>query len=280
MLQPVIPILTVDLFPELHAELLALLRALPLEDWEKPTAAVPWTVRDMTAHLLDTDMRRLSFQRDRLPSLKPATPIHNYADLIVFINTLNDDWIRAARRISPALMINLHALVGPQVHGLFKGLDPFASSGGAVSWAGDEIAPVWFDLAREYTEKWHHQMHIREAVGAPGLTSRRYLHPVLDTFVRALPRVYRDVPAPEGTQLTLQITGGAGDAWTLAREGSAWRLYQGQGDANAAQVQLDQDTAWHLFTKGLAPAQARERVQISGDVALGERLLGMVSIIA
>ena len=279
-MQPVEPILIVDLFPELHAELLVLLRTLPLEDWEKPTAAAPWTVRDMVAHLLDTDMRRLSFGRDHLPSLKPATPIHDYADLIVFINTLNDDWVRAARRISPALMIDLHALVGPQVHALFKELDPFASSGGAVSWAGNEIAPIWFDLAREYTEKWHHQMHIREAVGAPGLTSRRYLHPVLDTFVRALPHAYRDVPAPEGTQLTLQITGEAEDAWTLAREGLAWRLYQGQGNASAAQVQMDQDTAWHLFTKGLAPAEARERAHIHGDVALGERLLSMVSIIA
>ena len=87
-MHPVEPILIVDLFPELHAELLALLRALPLEDWEKPTAAVPWTVRDMVAHLLDTDMRRLSFGRDRLPSLKPTTPIHDYVDLIAFINML------------------------------------------------------------------------------------------------------------------------------------------------------------------------------------------------
>ena len=279
-MQPVGPILVVDLFPELHGELLALLRGLSPEDWEKPTAAVPWTVRDMAAHLLDTDMRLLSFRRDKLPALKPETPIQSYADLVAFVNQINDDWIKAAKRISPALMIDLHTLVGPQVHQLFKRLDPNASSGGAVSWAGNEIAPNWFDLAREYTEKWHHQMHIREAVGAPGLISRRLLHPVLDTFVRALPHIYRDVSAADGTRVALEITGEAGDMWTLLREGAVWRLYQGQGETSAARVRMDQDTAWHLFTKGLSPADARARAQVSGDEALGEQLLSMVSIIA
>jgi uncharacterized protein (TIGR03083 family) len=281
-MQPVEPILTVDLYPELHVELLALLRALPLEDWEKPTAAVPWTVRDMAAHLLDTDMRRLSRQRDKLPPLKPDKPIENYGDLVAFINQLNNDWVRVARRISPALMIDLLALVGPQVHTFFKTLDPYAPSPGAVSWAGPEVAPNWFDLAREYTEKWHHQMHIREAVGAPELelTSRRLLHPVLDTFVRALPHTYRDIASPEGTQVVLEITGEAGDTWSLVREGSGWRLYQGSGSGAAAQVQMGQDTAWRLFTKGLALAEARERTRISGDEGLGGHLLNAVAIIA
>jgi hypothetical protein len=224
----------------------------------------------MAAHLLDTDMRRLSFGRDHLPPLQPAQPIQSYADLVTFIDKINDDWIRAARRISPALLVDLLALVGPQVHAFFKGLDPLASSGGAVSWAGDDVAPVWFDLAREYTEKWHHQM--------PGLTSRRWLHPVLDTFVRALPHVYHDVGAPEGTQVQLHITGEAGDTWMLRRERAAWQLYQGEGQPPQAQVQLSQDTAWHLFTKGLSPAEAN--AQLSGDVTLAARLLGMVSIIA
>jgi len=62
-LHPVEPIATVALFPALHAELIALLRRLTPEDWFRPTAA-PWTVKDMAAHLLDTDMRRSSAQRD------------------------------------------------------------------------------------------------------------------------------------------------------------------------------------------------------------------------
>ncbi len=270
-MRPVEPIFTADLYAELHGELLSLLRSLTPQDWEKPTAAAPWTVRDLAAHMLDTDMRFLSFRRDKLPSLKPDKPIAGYADVVAFVNQVNADWVTVARRISPRLMIDLLALVGPQVAQFHKSLDPCAAHG-PVSWAGDEIAPNWFDLAREYTEKWHHQMHIREAVGAPGLTSGHYLHPVLDTFVRALPHVYRDVPAPEGTQVVLEITGDAGDTWTLVRQGptgsaaqgKAWRLYQGMGSNLTARVSMDQDTAWHLFTKGLSPEAARARADRRG----------------
>ncbi len=279
-MQPVEPILVGDLFLELHSELLALLHALPAADWDKPTAAAPWTVRDMVAHLLDTDMRLLSFRRDGLPPPDPDKPIGSYAELVAHVDQVNAEWVTAARRISPRLMIDLHALVGPQVHAFLRHLDPYASSRGPVSWAGEELAPNWFDLAREYTEKWHHQMHIREAVGAPGLTSRHFLHPVLNTFVRALPHVYRKVPASEGTQVQLEITGEAGDTWTLLREGSQWHLYLGAGTVLSARVRVDQDIAWHLFTKGISPETARRQAQIDGDESLGEPMLHTVSIIA
>src|SRR5213082_3892646 len=51
---------TRHLFAPLHAELMSLLRGLSAEDWEKPTVAKAWRVRDVAAHLLDTQLRRLS----------------------------------------------------------------------------------------------------------------------------------------------------------------------------------------------------------------------------
>lgn len=39
---------------------------------------------------------------------------------------------------------------------------------GHVSWASDGPVPLWFDMARELTERWVHQMQIREAVGRVG----------------------------------------------------------------------------------------------------------------
>ncbi|MCL5999462.1 MAG: maleylpyruvate isomerase N-terminal domain-containing protein, partial [Chloroflexi bacterium] len=274
-MQPLEPIWIVDLLPDVHNELLALLRGLPVDAWDRPTAAIPWTVRDVVAHLLDTDIRRLTFQRDGLPPLRPETPINSYQDLVTFINQLNAEWVRAARRISPSLLIDFHAIVGPQVHQFFKSLDPFAPSPGGVAWAGEQRSPNWFDIAREYTEKWHHQQHIRDAVGAPGLTSRHFLHPALDTFLRGLPYTYRDVQAPAGTLLALEITGNAGDEWALMRQEARWQLYHGHADDTAARVRMDQDTAWRLFTKGITPAQARMRAQIGGDEALGARLLNL-----
>ncbi len=279
-MKPIKPIDTVDLFPPLHTSLLTLLGTLSDEDWHKPTVARLWTVKDIAAHLLDTQIRRLALHRDGLTPLEPETPITSYRDLVAFLNQLNADWVKAARRISPPLLIDLLAFVGPQIHDFFKTLDPAAPARFPVAWAGDEASPNWFDIAREYTEQWHHQQQIRDAVGAPGLTMRSWLHPVLDTFVRGLPHRYKDVDADDGTCLVFYITGDAGGTWTLRRESPAWRLYEGRAPEAATHVRLNQDTAWRLFTKGLSPEDARSRILIEGDETLGRHVLTLVAVMA
>lgn len=280
MLRPVEPIHTVDLFPALHAQLLTLLRQLEPQDWLKPTVAVPWSVKDMVAHLLDTDMRRLSSQRDGFtPPVTEPTPA-TYRELVELLNRLNAEWVRAAQRLSPQLLIALLDLVSPQVHHLFTTLDPLASARVSVAWAGESASPNWFDIAREYTEKWHHQQHIREAVGAPLLTARQWLYPVLDTFLRGLPHTYRDVSATAGSNLVISISGEAGGEWTLSKRRQSWQLYQGAVAEADTRVQLDQDTAWRLFTKGVAPDDARRQLVIEGDERLGIQLLSLLAIMA
>ena len=69
-LTPMAPVFLVDLFPGLHAELMALLCGLPPGDWNRPTVCAQWSVKDIAAHLLDGHVRRLSFGRDGLT----ATP--------------------------------------------------------------------------------------------------------------------------------------------------------------------------------------------------------------
>ena len=66
-LHPLEPVLVIDRLSPLHAELIALLRSLTPDDWSRPTACALWSVRDIAAHLLDDDLRRLSFHRDGQP---------------------------------------------------------------------------------------------------------------------------------------------------------------------------------------------------------------------
>jgi hypothetical protein len=149
-----------------------------------------------------------------------------------------------------------------------------------VSWAGPDPAPVWLDLAREYTERWLHQQHIRDAVRRPGLKEPRFFAPVLDTFVRAVPHTYRKVQAIEGTEVALTIPGPSGGQWTLRREQQRWVLYVGEASQSAAGVVVRDDVAWRIFTKGLSQERARAAVEMSGDRALALKMLDAVSIIA
>ncbi|MCB0183601.1 MAG: maleylpyruvate isomerase family mycothiol-dependent enzyme [Caldilineaceae bacterium] len=276
-MHPLQPILTTDLFPELHNSLMALLRELSPEEWQRPTACGSWNVRDVVVHLLGDDIGKLSAARDGYHAGWFA--VNSWQELVTAINTANEQWVRALTRISPQLLCEFLALTGPQVAAYFTTLDPDAI-GGPVDWAGPAPAPVWLDLAREYTERWHHQQHIRDAVGRPGMKEPRYLTPVLDTFLRALPHTFRTAEAAPATLLKLQITGEAGGEWYLYRHANGWQLYADVAQEATTIVTMDQDHAWRLFTRGIDGAAARAALHITGNEALGLHLLQAVSIIA
>jgi hypothetical protein len=43
---------------------------------------------------------------------------------------------------------------------------------------------------------------------------------------------------------------------------------------------MDEDTAWRLFSKGLRPAEARERVSVEGDQTLGAAVFDALAVMA
>ena len=271
------PILVVDLFPIERAALLHLLGSLEPDAWTRETVCPGWAVRDITAHLVADDLGRLSRDRD---AYRPATR-HDGEGLVAFVNRQNAEWVQAMRRLSPSVLTMLLLVGGLETQQHFEALDPFAT-GAPVSWAtGDEPAPVWLDIAREFTERWHHQQQIRDAVGAPPLFDPRIFHPVVATFAHALPRSFQAVERPQETTITLVVTGESGGTWSIVRGGNAWRLVVGRPvRPAAAEVELTQDDYWRLVTKGLTPADAEARGRLSGDLEAARHLLTTVAIIA
>src|SRR2546423_911642 len=221
------PILVAALFPELREHLLSLLRGLAPEEWLRPTTAGKWNVKDVASHILGGDISNISRRRDSYHP--PGNPISGWNELVAYINQINASWVTAAQRISPPLLCDLLGHAGKQADDFFMSLDPFAL-GEAVSWAGSEPAPQWLDVAREYTERWHHQQQIRDATGREGLYEERFFAPVLDTFVRALPHTFREVHAAQGAIVQLTISGRGGGHWALRRDCQTWGLFVGQTD--------------------------------------------------
>ena len=271
------PVLTVELFPAERQELLSLLSQLSAEEWALPTVCAGWCVKDLALHVLGDDVGVLSRKRDGHSSQTQS--VDSWKELVAFLNEWNEQWVAAARRLSPRLLIDLLNVTGDELYHYFKSIDSNAL-GGPVSWAGPEPAPVWLDIAREYTERWLHQQQIRDAVKRPGLRDRRFLGPVLETFVRALPHTYRGVEAAADTHVKLIVGGEAGGEWSLVRRERGWLLGRGEERTPSATVRLDQNIAWRLFTKGLSDGQAHEAVRIEGDGALGAKMLEAVAIIA
>ena len=272
------PIFTVELFPPLEDKLIELLRCLRHDDWSRPTLARQWTVKDVAAHLLDGNIKRMAVQRDGFLGLT-APHIDSYESLVAFINRNNAEWVQAARRISPRILTDLLEITSKQVFEFFRTLDPFAPALWSVAWAGEDQSANWFDIAREYTERWHHQQQIRVAVNRPGITGRQLYFPVLETFMRGLPHAFRSVDAPAGTVVETQIVGEAGGSWWMEKTESGWMMCE-QADRALATINIDQELAWQIFTKAVDTKTAAQQVTISGNRSLGLKILSLVAVLA
>jgi uncharacterized protein (TIGR03083 family) len=271
------PIFTAHLFPKLEGMLIELLRSLAPQDWERQTLAPKWKVKDVTAHLLDTQVRKLAAARHGYKSenSKKLSP----DQLVALINHLNAEGVRAYSQLSPDELISWMESASRDSAKYHRLIDPFARAMFPVSWAGEEESANWFDTAREFTERWHHQQQIRIAVEKPGIMTREFYFPVLDCFLRALPHAYRTVPGKRGTLAQFNISGDCGGSWYLFRDIDAWKLVSSATGEKVSETTIPQEIAWRIFTKGIAREAAKAQVHAAGDSQIGLHVLEMVSIV-
>lgn len=267
---------TAELFPLMRAELLRVLRGLSDDQWNAPTACAGWSVRDVALHIVGDDVGLLSGLRD---ADSPRGEFSTFADLVSFINARNGVWVEATRRMSRPVLLALLDFLGAQWAEYAASVDP-AAPAGPIGWTGNEHDPLGLHLARELTEYWMHHQHICEAVGVTSLKDAQFRQAVLGTFIHCLPRTYAETAAPEGTSIQVVITGTGGGAWQLVREADRWCLYAQTDLVPTSVVTLDADTAWKLFTKGLAPEEISARLHVDGDQRLGRVMETTIAIIA
>ncbi|WP_460470053.1 maleylpyruvate isomerase N-terminal domain-containing protein [Emticicia fontis] len=274
------PIIISDLFYKLDEKLIEVLQSLTDDDWNKPTIAPLWIVKDIAAHLLDGNIRTLSIGRDKYVG-SPAGNINSYQDLVAYLNKLNADWVQALKRMSPKILIELLTSSGRQYCDYLSQLNPFDKALYSVAWAGEQESKMWFHVAREYTEKWHHQQQIRLAVGKESeLYTKEFYWPHLETSMRALPHHYRHVAGKDGDIIQFEITGDGGGTWNLYYENNQWILVKENAIKPVSKVTIDGAIAWRLFTKGISKQEAHNYVQIEGKQEVGNKIFDMLAVMA
>ena len=197
----------IDQLFQLDQLLIECLEHLTLEEWELATIVPQWSIKDIAAHLLDGNLRALSMLRDGYFNT-PNQDTSSYPALVQYLNELNATWVSATQRLSPRVLTDLLQTTGPAYCRFLASLPPDEPATFAVAWAGETYSPNWFHIARDYTEKWHHQQQIRAALNQEQtLLSDHFYFPYLDTSVRALPYHYREVRGTPGDLIQFTFTG-------------------------------------------------------------------------
>lgn len=271
-----IPVL--DPLRAVNEALLELLQSFTPQDWRRPTVHLDRDVKDLTAHLLQSSLSRVSAIRDgyRKP---PDRPIDGIVALTAMIQQNNREFMTGMRQLSSRILLEMIAVYDREMVAAFETLDP-EGEGLGVAWAGEEVSFNWFDVAREYTEKWHHQQQLRDATGRPPLYQAELLAPVLETFARGLPFAFRSVDAADGMRVAVNVNGPVTLGWTLRREAGAWSLWSGADPQATASVTLPADLAWRVWTKGVKPEAALEQMETRGGAAWSHPLARFVAIMA
>ena len=238
-----------------------------------------WTVKDVAAHLLDGNIKDISIYRDQT-ELRPDEEIKSYLDIVNYLNRINADWVRAMKRMSTELLIEWLTVTHEPYITCLEKLDPGASAKFSVAWAGDSISPNWFHIAREFTEKWHHQQQIRDALNQSGILTKEFYFPVLETFMRALPYRYKNILAPTGTCVQISVASAAGGSWFLEKEAHQWKLRDKVHNGCLAKVTIPAEISWKLFTKAVQYVDVRPQLSIEGDERLVLPALQMVTVMA
>lgn len=256
--------------------LFKLLDGFSAEDWDKQTIAPKWKVKDIAVHLLDGNLRTLSMLRDGYYGEKPET-VNSYGDLVNFLNGLNADWVKATKRLSPKVIIELLKTSGKEYSDFLATLNPDDKAEFSVAWAGENESKNWFHIAREYTEKWHHQQQIRLAVGDEReLLEEKWYLPYLDTSVRALPH---HVEGKDIDLVKFTFLGKTEKSWFLYND-NGWELITSTKQEPISEVKIRDNYAWKIFTKGVKREEAIANSEIIGDKKLGEKIFDMIAVMA
>lgn len=253
------------LFLTERERLTELLAGLGPADWQRPSPCPGWTVLGLCAHLAGDDLSFLARHRDGHDGA-PAPEHASEEEFVAWLNGMQDDWVKATRRLSPRIVTGLLAWSGPQVAEALRAADPSARTA-SVSWADSGLVPVWLDQVRELSEYWIHRQQLLQAVGRPSDLRADLAGPVIDGLRWAYPFRLGQVPGEPGDTVTISVSGPVDRTWYLVATPDGWEFGDQPGSRGVAAMSMSTEQAWRLLTSNL-PAAERSRITAAGEATV------------
>jgi uncharacterized protein (TIGR03084 family) len=196
-----------------HDDLRAILAVIPEEDWERPTPAAGWTVRDHLSHLAYFDgAARLSMvDQDGFRALRAEA----VADIEKFVAATLD----YGRGITGAELLDRFTDERRSLVDAARAMP----DGARIPWYGPDMS-VASSITARIMETWAHGQDVADALGVARPLTGRLRH-VCDIGIRARPFAYRSrgLELP-GTPLRVELVAPDGTIWEWGPPDAADRV--------------------------------------------------------
>ena len=260
-----IPTETIDKLEAIWRSVSALGAELDESEWKLPTDLAGWTVQDNLAHMIGTERM--------LQGLPPAqTPTNVGPHVKNPIGHFNEAEVEARRGHSGAEVLEeWNALADLRLATMRSADDEYFDKEMATPTGPGTMADF---LHIRVLDCWIHEQDIRRAVGRPGHLAGPAADHTLDRLLRTVPIVVgKRAATPEGRAVVIEITGGVNRQVVCEVTGGRAAIVAAATAEPLATIVLDSETFIVLAT-GRRPATAMiDRIALSGDHALGQRVV-------
>ena len=257
------PTALIDMLGDVWSSLDSLLATLSEAQWKTMTECPGWTVQDTLAHLVSSEKGL----HGEAPTQHRAS---NLAHVKNPIGEFNEHEIDARRGMTGGQVFAEWQDIQAKRRQMLAGADDEYFAREMMTPTGPGTFADFLHL--RVMDAWVHEQDIRRALGKPGNEASGAAAHSLGRFVRSLPMVVaKRAKAPDGSVVTVQVTGPV--TRTLHVATTAGKAALVDAAAATCTISLDSNTYVALCCGRQFFAPGDPRVTISGDTALGERVM-------
>jgi uncharacterized protein (TIGR03083 family) len=246
----------------------ALLAGLSDEQWQTPTALPGWTVHDVVAHIVGTEMM-LAGTPTPEADVAGRDYVHNE------IGALNEKWVEHLRSESPAGMLAAFRDITARRRDMLAAMP-------VQEWNAVTFTPAGPDSYGRFMrvrifDCWVHEHDIRDAVGKPptdaelgGVDSRL----AIDEMQASMPFVVaKKGQAPDGSRVLITLTGPVSREIRVAVDGRAALVEDFGGAQPTIGITLDGLQFTRLAGGRPLMSGRPEGIDYTGDTEAGARIV-------
>jgi uncharacterized protein (TIGR03083 family) len=257
-----------DIVPALISEWSSidrLLTSLAPPQWAVPTALPGWSVQDTVAHLIGTESALAG--QAAPPS---GADIRGLPYVRNDIGAANEQWVQGLRGESSAAVLDRFRAITAARRAALEAMSEAEFD--APSWTPAGPGTYGRFMRIRVFDCWMHEQDVRDAVGIPGHGDGACAAVALAEAADALGYIVgKRAAAPDGSTVTIELTGPEHVTWHVAVDGRARRADTLPGPPTAA-IRLSS----HLFSRlaggRVPPAEHLAEITIDGDQELGRRI--------